>query len=188
MLQIAAMKIKLTFTAAILCCVSIVRGDEQLFGFVRGAETLPAHRWEVCQFVTLGERKSEGTYYGTHFETEAEYGLTNQFQASLSLIQHYFYNKGVDGDRDALDTTNAYRFGGFVKLTGIQHKAIEQTSGVRVLRDEQQVWRVSGGGWLIVDEVVGKHEFITSAVGLNADGPVKQIEIMDYRETYGGQI
>jgi Na+-transporting NADH:ubiquinone oxidoreductase subunit C len=75
-----------------------------------------------------------------------------------------------------------------VRLTGIQRKAIEQTSGVRVLRDEQQVWRVSGGGWFIVDEVVGKHEFITYAVGLNADGSVKQIEIMDYRETYGGQI
>jgi hypothetical protein len=75
-----------------------------------------------------------------------------------------------------------------VKLTGSQRKAIEQASGVRVLRDEQQVWRVSGGGWFIVDEVVGKHEFITYAAGLTADGSVKQIEIMDYRETYGGQI
>jgi Na+-translocating ferredoxin:NAD+ oxidoreductase RnfG subunit len=75
-----------------------------------------------------------------------------------------------------------------VKLTSTQRKAIEQASGVRVLRDEQQVWRVSGGGWFIVDEVVGKHEFITYAAGLNADGSVKQIEIMDYRETYGGQI
>jgi hypothetical protein len=75
-----------------------------------------------------------------------------------------------------------------VKLTSAQRKAIEQASGVRVLRDEQQVWRIGGGGWFIVDEVVGKHEFITYAVGLNADGSVKQIEIMDYRETYGGQI
>jgi Na+-translocating ferredoxin:NAD+ oxidoreductase RnfG subunit len=75
-----------------------------------------------------------------------------------------------------------------VKLTGAQKKAIEQASDVRVLKDEQQVWRVSGGGWFIVDEVVGKHEFITYAVGLNADGSVKQIEVMDYRETYGGQI
>jgi FMN-binding domain len=75
-----------------------------------------------------------------------------------------------------------------VKLTGVQRKAIEQTSGVRVLRDEQRVWRVGGDGWFIVDEVVGKHEFITYAVGLNADGSVKQIEIMDYRETYGDQI
>jgi Na+-translocating ferredoxin:NAD+ oxidoreductase RnfG subunit len=75
-----------------------------------------------------------------------------------------------------------------VKLTSGQRKAIEKASSVRVLRDEQQIWRVSGGGWFIVDEVVGKHEFITYAVGLNADGSVKQIEIMDYRETYGGQI
>jgi Na+-translocating ferredoxin:NAD+ oxidoreductase RnfG subunit len=75
-----------------------------------------------------------------------------------------------------------------MKLTSSQRKAIEQASGVRVLRDEQQVWRITGGSWFIVDEVVGKHEFITYAVGLNADGSVKQIEIMDYRETYGGQI
>jgi hypothetical protein len=50
--------------------------------------------WEAYQFLTLGEGKSEGTYYGTHFETEAEYGFTDQLQASLSVIQHYFYNKG----------------------------------------------------------------------------------------------
>ena len=75
-----------------------------------------------------------------------------------------------------------------VKLTSSQRKAIEQASGLRVLHDEQQVWRVSGGGWFIVDEVVGKHEYITYAAGLSPDGSVKQIEIMDYRETYGGQI
>jgi len=75
-----------------------------------------------------------------------------------------------------------------VNLAPVQRKAIEQVSGVRVLQHEQQVWRVSGGGWFIVDEVVGKHEFITYAVGLNANGAVKQIEVMDYRETYGGQI
>src|SRR5207248_1430989 len=75
-----------------------------------------------------------------------------------------------------------------VRLTTIQRRAIEQASAVRVLHDEQQVWRVSGGSWFIVDEVVGKHEFITYAAGLNSDGSVKQIEIMDYRETYGGQI
>src|ERR1051325_7938416 len=75
-----------------------------------------------------------------------------------------------------------------VKLSAAQRKAIAQASGVRVLHDDQQVWRVSGGGWFIVDEVVGKHEFITYAVGLNTNGSVKQIEVMDYRETYGGEI
>ena len=75
-----------------------------------------------------------------------------------------------------------------IRLTSAQKKAIEQASRVRVLKDEQLVWRVSGGGWFIVDEVVGKHEFITYAVGLTSAGAVKQIEIMDYRETYGGEV
>lgn len=75
-----------------------------------------------------------------------------------------------------------------VKLTSGQRNAIERVSGVRVLRDEEQVWRVTGGGWFIIDEVVGKHEFITYALGLRPDGSVKQIEIMNYRETYGGEI
>ncbi len=75
-----------------------------------------------------------------------------------------------------------------IKLTGAQRKTIEQTGHVRVLKNEQQVWRVSGGGWFIIDEVVGKHEFITYAVGLNANGSVKQIEVMEYRETYGYEI
>ena len=75
-----------------------------------------------------------------------------------------------------------------VKLTDEQRKAIEQQSGVRVRSADQRVWRVAGGGWFIVDEVVGKHEFITYAVGLNASGAVHGIEIMDYRETYGGEV
>ena len=53
---------------------------------------------------------------------------------------------------------------------------------------EQRVWRVSGGGFFIVDEVVGKHEFITYAAGLNADGSLRQIEILDYRESYGYEV
>ncbi len=75
-----------------------------------------------------------------------------------------------------------------VKLTTAQRSAIQKQTRVRVLHDDQQVWRVNGGGWFIVDEVVGKHDFITYAVGLNADGSVKQIEVMVYRETYGYEI
>jgi Na+-translocating ferredoxin:NAD+ oxidoreductase RnfG subunit len=75
-----------------------------------------------------------------------------------------------------------------VNLTSDQKSAIEKKTRVRVLKNDQQVWRVSGGGWFIVDEVVGKHDFITYAVGLNANGSVKQIEVMIYRETYGYEI
>jgi Na+-translocating ferredoxin:NAD+ oxidoreductase RnfG subunit len=75
-----------------------------------------------------------------------------------------------------------------LKLSAEQRKKIQQQSGVRLLRDEQRVWRVSGGGWFIVDEVIGKHEFITYAVGLSAEGEVRGLEIMEYRESYGGEV
>lgn len=50
------------------------------------------------------------------------------------------------------------------------------------------VWRTSNGGLFIVDKVVGKHEYITIAVGINANGTVKQVEIMQYNESYGYEV
>ena len=75
-----------------------------------------------------------------------------------------------------------------LQLTSGQRKAIERKSGVRLTGRPPQIWKVSGGGWFIVDEVIGKHEFITYAVGLTKEGAVRGIEIMDYRESYGGQV
>ncbi len=75
-----------------------------------------------------------------------------------------------------------------ITLTPDQQKNIESRSGVRVRSRALKVWKVSGGGWFIVDEVLGKHEYITYALGLNASGSVRQIEILDYRETYGYEV
>lgn len=76
----------------------------------------------------------------------------------------------------------------FRTLTGDQVKAIEKGSGVNVLSRELRVWRASTGGWFIVDQVVGKHEFIPFALALDRDGAVSGVEILEYRETYGDQI
>jgi Na+-translocating ferredoxin:NAD+ oxidoreductase RnfG subunit len=73
-------------------------------------------------------------------------------------------------------------------LTDEQVKAIEHASGVHVLTRQLKVWRASTGGWFIVDEVVGKHEYIPFALALDERGAVKGIEILEYREAYGGQI
>jgi hypothetical protein len=86
--------------------------DEHLFGWVLGAETLPSRHAEAYEFLTVRTGKAEGTYIGLDSETELEYGFTDRLQASLSVENHYFYNKGVDGPRDALNDTNADRFGG----------------------------------------------------------------------------
>ncbi len=53
---------------------------------------------------------------------------------------------------------------------------------------QPNVWRTSNGGLFVVEKVVGKHEDITVAIGINPNGTVKQIEIMDYRESYGYEV
>jgi Na+-translocating ferredoxin:NAD+ oxidoreductase RnfG subunit len=53
---------------------------------------------------------------------------------------------------------------------------------------EAGVWRTSTGGYFIVDRVVGKHEYITYAIGIDAGGAVKTIEIMQYNESYGYEV
>ena len=55
------------------------------------------------------------------------------------------------------------------------------------LKRKEKVWRASAG-WFVVDEVLGKHELITYAVGLDPQGRVLGVEILDYRESHGGEI
>lgn len=73
-------------------------------------------------------------------------------------------------------------------LTDEQAKAIERASGVNVRSKQLKAWKVSTGGWFLVDEVVGKHEYIPFALALDSNGAVKGVEVLEYREAYGGQI
>lgn len=75
-----------------------------------------------------------------------------------------------------------------ITLTSEQKKAIERASKERVRNLEPNVWRSSDGTWFIVDEVIGKHEFITYALAIASDGSVKGVEVLTYRETYGHEI
>lgn len=43
-------------------------------------------------------------------------------------------------------------------------------------------------GFVVTDEVIGKAELIGYAVGLGLDGTVRQVEILSYRESHGGEI
>jgi len=79
-----------------------------------------------------------------------------------------------------------------VHLTPEQTRFVEKYARVRMRGTEQPVWRVEAAGqhvgWFVLDEVYGKHEFITYAVALDASGAVKGVEILDYRETHGGEV
>ena len=76
-------------------------------------------------------------------------------------------------------------------FTPAQRKAIASASRVGSVTS-QRVYEAQGSGgrlgWLFIDQVLGKHEMITYAVAIDPAGTVRGIEILDYRETYGGEI
>jgi Na+-translocating ferredoxin:NAD+ oxidoreductase RnfG subunit len=65
---------------------------------------------------------------------------------------------------------------------------IEKKSGEKVRNKSIAVWTSSAKNVVLVDQVLGKHEFITYAVGLGPDKKIKAVEILEYRETYGYQV
>lgn len=79
-----------------------------------------------------------------------------------------------------------------VRFTPAQTKAIEAATGQKQLLRGQEIWRAMKSGklqgYFIVDYVIGKHLAIDYAVALWPEGTVKQIEILNYRESYGGEI
>jgi Na+-translocating ferredoxin:NAD+ oxidoreductase RnfG subunit len=75
-----------------------------------------------------------------------------------------------------------------VRLTKAQQKEIARASDQRVRHRDLDAWRAADGSWFLVDEVIGKHEFITWAIGLDPEGAVKGLEVLTYRETYGYEI
>lgn len=75
-----------------------------------------------------------------------------------------------------------------VVVTEAQFARMRELSSVREPFRGERVWRTAAGDWFIVDEVVGKHEMVKYAIGINADGTIKQIEIMEYVESYGYEV
>ena len=50
-------------------------------------------------------------------------------------------------------------------------------------------WRGDAAlGVVVLDDVIGKFELISYAVGIGTDGAVKQVEILSYRESHGHEI
>ena len=63
--------------------------DENFFGYSYGTETLPKGHWELYNWLTWRTSKGAGDYDAIDLKWEAEYGITDRFQASLYLNQRY---------------------------------------------------------------------------------------------------
>lgn len=75
-----------------------------------------------------------------------------------------------------------------IQLSPEQMKSLDKASNVSYPLKIDQVYKSNDGGWFMVDQALGKHEMITYAIGINSDGTIKQIEILQYNESYGEQV
>jgi Na+-translocating ferredoxin:NAD+ oxidoreductase RnfG subunit len=70
--------------------------------------------------------------------------------------------------------------------------AIQKKVGGRVPNDGNRIFYAYSGnnllGVMFIDHVLGKHEIIDYAVAVTPDGKVRQVEILEYRESYGFEI
>jgi len=77
-----------TTTSALLGLLLLstaAHADENLLGYVRGTETIPAGGWELYQKVTQRADKQAGHYTAYDYETEIEYGVSDKFNISGEL-------------------------------------------------------------------------------------------------------
>jgi hypothetical protein len=72
-------------------------------------------------------------------------------------------------------------------LSAADISAIEHDSGVKVFAGSLRAWKADDG-YFFVDAVIGKHDLINYAVALSSEGKVRQVEILEYREAYGGEV
>lgn len=72
--------------------------------------------------------------------------------------------------------------------TPAQQQQLRDISSVSHPFQGNRIWKTANGGWFVVDEVVGKHEMITYAVGIGPDGKIVQIAVLEYHESYGYEV
>lgn len=78
-----------------------------------------------------------------------------------------------------------------VRLTPEQLKTLDGIAPVRQRGEIRLIDAYQGSrylGSLYIDDVIGKVEWITYALAIGSDGSVRNLEILEYRETHGSEI
>ncbi|HTT43438.1 MAG TPA: FMN-binding protein [Steroidobacteraceae bacterium] len=77
-------------------------------------------------------------------------------------------------------------------LTPAQHAQVAALAGTQPPHRSLRVFRAERGaqplGYVFIDEVIGKEDFITYAAGIDAAGRLGPLEVLSYRESHGGEI
>jgi hypothetical protein len=77
-------------------------------------------------------------------------------------------------------------------LSAAQHDRVAALAGPQPPHRSLRAWRALHGdqplGFVFIDEVIGKEDFITYAVGIDPQGRLSAPEVLAYRESHGGEI
>lgn len=89
-------------------------------------------------------------------------------------------------EAQALIFPNASFTPGDFVLTDAQMAALVKATGAPLMRRQVKAWQVSTGGWFFLDQLIIKGDRVVYAVGLDATGAIKGIEILACLQLYDG--
>ena len=98
----------------------------------------------------------------------------------------------VEGAQKAL-FPQADLFSEFVlSLSTAQREQVSRLAGPQPPHRSLRAWKAMRGGelagYVFVDEVIGREDFITYAAGIDAAGHLSSLEVLAYRESHGAEI
>ena len=77
-------------------------------------------------------------------------------------------------------------------LSAAQREQVARLAGPQPPHRSLRAWKAMRGGelagYVFVDEVIGREDFITYAAGIDAAGRLSALEVLAYRESHGGEI
>jgi FMN-binding domain len=77
-------------------------------------------------------------------------------------------------------------------LDAAQRARVQALAGAQPPHRSLRAFRALKGaellGYVFIDEVIGKEDFITYAAAIDASGKVGALEVLSYRESHGGEI
>lgn len=88
----------LLVVGALLAATLSAQADENLFGALKGAETLPQGAVGFIQHFNQRSDKGQGSYTALDSKTELEYGITNRLTGAVYLLGQSIHTSGLQID------------------------------------------------------------------------------------------
>jgi Na+-translocating ferredoxin:NAD+ oxidoreductase RnfG subunit len=110
-----------------------------------------------------------------------------QFEAASAAV----YASAEEAQREMFPDASAFEAVA-LNLSTTQLQEIARVAGPQAGHGDLRVWTARQGasvlGHVFVDEVIGREDFITYAVGIRTDGKLLPVRVLEYRESHGGEI